>query len=55
MLGRVNEGFVDISAMALNVAMSGSICAYPDACVVMMMALPFGSARALATAQDINA
>jgi hypothetical protein len=47
MLGRVDHGFVDISAMALNAAIRGSILADPDACFVMMMALPFGSTRAL--------
>ena len=40
MLGRVDQGFVDISAMALNAAISGSIFAEPEACFVMMMALP---------------
>ena len=48
MLGRVDQGFVDISATALNAAISGSIFADPDACFVMMMALPFGSTRAFA-------
>jgi class 3 adenylate cyclase len=36
--------------MALNAAISGSILAEPEACLVMMMmmmALPFGSTRAL--------
>ena len=37
--------------MALNAAMSGSILAVPDACFVMIMALPFGSTRALPTDQ----
>jgi hypothetical protein len=50
--GRVDHGFVDINAMALNAAISGSILAEPEACFVMMMALPFGSTLALATAQD---
>jgi hypothetical protein len=54
MLGRVDQGFVGISAMALRAAISGSIFADPDACFVMMTALPFGSTRALATAQDIS-
>jgi len=31
MLGRVDQGFVDICAMALNAAISGSIIADPDA------------------------
>jgi hypothetical protein len=31
---------------SLNAAISGSIFADPDACFVMMMALPFGSTRA---------
>jgi len=43
MLGCADQGFVAISAMALNAAISGSILAEPDACFVMMMALPFGS------------
>jgi len=55
MLGRVDHGFVDIEAMALNAAISGSILAEPDACFVIMMALPFGSTRAFATAHAINA
>jgi hypothetical protein len=45
MLGRVDQGFVDIRAIALNAAINGSILAEPDACFVMMMALPFGSTR----------
>ena len=55
MFGRDDQGLVDISATALNVAISGSILAEPEACFVMMMALPFGSTLALATAQDIIA
>ena len=55
MLGRVDQGFVDISAIALHAAISGSIFAVPEACFVMMMALPFGSTRAFATAHDISA
>jgi hypothetical protein len=43
MLGRDDHGFVDINATALNATISGSIFADPDACLVMMMALPFGS------------
>jgi hypothetical protein len=35
MLGRDDHGFVDINAIA---AISGSILALPDACLVMMMA-----------------
>jgi hypothetical protein len=46
--------FVDIDAMALSAAIKGSIFAVPEACFVMMMALPFGSTRALLTAQDIR-
>jgi hypothetical protein len=38
----------------MNAAISGSILAGPDACFVMMMALPLGSTRAFATAQDIR-
>src|SRR5262245_36091427 len=52
MLGRDDQGFVDINEIALNAAISGSIFAVPDACLVMMMALPLGSARELATAHD---
>jgi len=37
-IGRDDQGFVDISATALNAAISGSILAEPDACFVMMMA-----------------
>jgi hypothetical protein len=48
--GRVDHGFVDINAMALNAAISGSIFPVPEACFVMTMALPFGSRRAFATA-----
>ena len=40
-----------MSAIALNAAMSGSILAVPDACFVMIMALPFGSTPALPTDQ----
>lgn len=55
MLGRVDQGLEHISAIALNAAINGSILALPDACLVMIMALPLGSTRALATAQDISA
>jgi hypothetical protein len=55
MLGRVDHGFVDINAMALNAAISGSIFADPEACFVMMMAFPRGSTRALLTAHAIRA
>ena len=53
MLGLDDQEFVDINAMALNAAISGSILAEPDACFVMMMALPFGSTRAFATAKSL--
>jgi len=36
--------------MALKAAISGSILAEPEACLVMMIALPFGSTLALAAA-----
>jgi hypothetical protein len=49
-LGRVDRGFVDINAMALNAAIGGSISAELEACFVMMTALPFGSTRAVAIA-----
>jgi hypothetical protein len=39
--------------MALNAAIGGSILADPDACFVMMTALPVGSTRAFATAGSI--
>jgi hypothetical protein len=51
MLGRDDQVFVDISAIALNAAISGSILAVPEACLVMMMALPFGSTREFGSAQ----
>ena len=54
MPGRDDQGFVDISATALNAAISGSILADPDACLVTRIALPLGSTRALATAHDIR-
>ena len=53
MLGREDQGFGDINAMALNAAISGSIVADPDCRFVMMMALPFGSTRAFATAESL--
>jgi hypothetical protein len=53
MLGRSDHGLVDINAMALNAAISGSILADPDGCFVMMMASPFGSTRAFATAKSL--
>ena len=37
------SGFMPISATALKVAISGSILAEPEACLVMMMTLPCGS------------
>jgi hypothetical protein len=45
---------VDINATALKAAISGSIFADPDVCIVMVMALPFGSTRAFATADAIS-
>jgi len=33
MFGPVDQGFVDIKAMALNAAISGAILALPDACL----------------------
>jgi hypothetical protein len=35
MPGRDDAGFADIQATALNAAISGSILAVPDACLVM--------------------
>jgi hypothetical protein len=52
MLGCDDAGFADIHATALNAAISGSIFAAPDACL-MMMALPFGSTRTFATAKSL--
>ena len=53
MLGCDDAEFAAIQAIALNAAISGSILAEPDACFVMMMALPFGSTRAFATAKSL--
>jgi hypothetical protein len=39
MLGRVDQGLEDTSAMALNAVISGSILAEPDACFVTRMPL----------------
>jgi hypothetical protein len=39
--------------MALNAAIRGSILAEPDACLVMTMALPFGSSPEFATAKSL--
>ncbi len=47
MPGRADQRLVDINAMALNAAISGSILADPEACFVMIMALPFGSGAQL--------
>jgi hypothetical protein len=55
MLGCVDAGFEAIHAIALKAAIKGSILAVPEACFVMMIALPRGSTRALPTAHDINA
>ena len=51
MLCCVDAGFEAIHATALNAAINGSIFAVPEACLVMMLALPFGSARVLPTIQ----
>jgi hypothetical protein len=53
MLGRSDHGLADINAKALNAATSGSTLADPDGCFVMIMALPFGSTRAFATAKSL--
>jgi hypothetical protein len=53
-LGCDDQGFVDISAMALNAAISESILADPEAYFVTRMAFPFGSTRALPTARAIR-
>ena len=39
-----------MNSYRVKAAVSRSILANPDACFVMMMALPFGSTRAFATA-----
>jgi hypothetical protein len=49
MLGCVDAGIEAIHAKALIAAINGSIFAVPDACLVMMFALPFGSTRVLPT------
>jgi hypothetical protein len=54
MLGCVDDGFDAIHAMALNAAMSESISAELKPSFEMMVALPFGSTRALTTAHAIN-
>jgi hypothetical protein len=41
MLGRTDQEFVDINAIALNAAVNGSILAEPEACLVKTMALPW--------------
>jgi hypothetical protein len=55
MLGWDVAGFADIQATALNAAISGSTFAVPDACLVIVMALPFGSIRTLLTTHVIRA
>jgi len=55
MPGCVDVGFEGIRAIALKAAINGSTLAVPDACLVMLMALPRGSTRALPTAHDIKA
>jgi hypothetical protein len=41
MLGRADQGFVAINVIALNVAISGSILAEPETCLLaILMALP---------------
>jgi hypothetical protein len=44
MSSRADHGFEDISAMALNAAIIGSILAEPEACLTIVMALPCRSA-----------
>jgi hypothetical protein len=46
LLGCTDQGLVDNNAMAWNAAITGSIFAEHDACLVTKMALPFGSTRA---------
>lgn len=53
MLGHADQGFVDISTKALNVAIKGSILADPEACLVTKMAFPFGSTRARASEREL--
>jgi hypothetical protein len=40
MLGRADQGYVSIDAMALDAARKGSILAVPEAGLVMTLALP---------------
>jgi hypothetical protein len=54
MLGRDHHGFVDISATALNAAISASILVDHEDCFVIGIVLPISSARALATDHDIR-
>ncbi|EKV96133.1 hypothetical protein EC900091_2644, partial [Escherichia coli 90.0091] len=48
------SGFRDIRDTALKSAISGSIFPRPLACLVIRMALPLGSTRALPTHQAIR-
>jgi hypothetical protein len=52
---RCGAGIIAIGAMALNAAINGSILATPEACLVVMMALPQGLRRALPTARASTA
>jgi hypothetical protein len=54
MLASTDHWFVDINAIALNAAIRGSIFAEPDACFMMMIALPLGSTPAFATAHAVT-
>jgi len=51
MLGLDDHGFVDISAMALNAAISGSIFADPEACFVIMKLVAGTTSRGLTSGQ----
>jgi hypothetical protein len=45
MLGREDQGFVDINTMALNAAISGLILADPEACFVTSFAFDVAAKR----------
>jgi hypothetical protein len=55
MLGGVDQGFVDIRAMALNAAISGLILAVPEACLATRMTLPIDAGLTTARYQAASA
>ena len=54
MIGRVDDWFCGHQRDSVGRGHSGSLSADPEAYFLMVIALPFGSTRALATAQDIS-